>query len=171
MTPAEFKTIRESLGLTEKWIADHSDVNLKTVEYWESGRMAIPKEAEKMFANIDRLLDKSVAKVLTQIEEVEKVRGEPPDEVMLLRYRTDADLWQFYPEMKPLPASTYATLLSRVRRRLWSKGIPSVIEYMEPEDYQAWLGDQPDTEAHRAAWATEKQNNEFDDWEEEADDE
>ena len=160
MTPAEMKTIRESLGLTPKWIAEHAGVKERAARQWEAGRSPIPKNVEEMLVDIDRLLDRSVAKVLTRIEEVEKEQGRTPNEVMLIRYRTDDDLWRFYPDLKPLPVATYAVVLSRLRRRLWSKGIPSVIEYMEPEEYLAWLKGRTDTEADRSEWALRKREKE-----------
>ena len=50
------------------------------------------------------------------------------------------------PDMQPLPATTHALMLSRLRQVLRSRGIPSVIEFMEPEEYLDWLGGRPDTE-------------------------
>lgn len=48
--------------------------------------------------------------------------------------------------------------LSRLRRVLLSRSIPSVIEFMEPDEYMAWLAGRPDTEAERANWAATLQN-------------
>lgn len=48
MTPAEFKTIRESLGLTAQWIAENAGVKLRTAQYWEAGRMAVPVDVEQV---------------------------------------------------------------------------------------------------------------------------
>ncbi|MDK2126243.1 Aca2/YdiL-like domain-containing protein [Parachitinimonas caeni] len=152
MTPAEFKTIRESLGLTAQWIADNAGVKLRTAQYWEAGRMAVPVDVVNMLDRIDRTLEFSIAQALDQVAELAKQQGTPA-QITLVRYRTDAALWQFRPDMKPLPATTHAAMLSRLRRALWSRGIPTVIQYMEPEEYETWLAGRPDTEVERAAWA------------------
>ncbi len=152
MTPAEFKTIRESLGLTAQWIADQAGVKLRTAQYWEAGRMAVPEDVAKMLDNIDKMLDSTVSQALAFIDITAKDHG-APSEIYLVRYRSDADLWRFRPDMKPLPTTTHAAMLSRLRRILWTRSIPSVIEYMEPEEYMVWLAGRPDTEEARASWA------------------
>jgi DNA-binding XRE family transcriptional regulator len=43
MTDAEFRVIREYLGLTGQWIAQHLQVNERTVRAWEAGRYPIPE--------------------------------------------------------------------------------------------------------------------------------
>jgi DNA-binding transcriptional regulator YiaG len=34
MTPADFKTLRESLGLSARWLADRLSVDQRTVRRW-----------------------------------------------------------------------------------------------------------------------------------------
>lgn len=157
MTPAEFKTIRESLGLTAQWIADNAGVKLRTAQYWEAGRMAVPADVASMLDRIDKTLDSTVAQAVAHIDDLTEQHGAPA-EIALVRYRSDADLWRFRPDMKPLPATTHAAMLSRLRRVLWSRSIPSVIEFMEPDEYLTWLAGRPDTEAERANWAATLQN-------------
>ncbi len=149
MTPAELKTLRESLGLSAQWVADQSGVRLRTVQYWEAGRMPVPEDVAALLSRIDAQYERAVSEALAAINEA----PEKPAEVVLVRYRSDADLWRFRPDMEPLPASSHAALLSRLRRALWTAGVPSVIEYMEPDEYLAWLGKRKDTDAMRAAWA------------------
>jgi len=152
MTPAEFKTIRESLGLTAQWIAANAGVKLRTAQYWEAGRMAVPADVASMLDRIDKILDSAVAQAVAHIDELAEHHGAPP-EITLVRYRTDADLWRFRPDMKPLPAATHAAMLSRLRRVLWSRSIPSVIEFLDPDEYTTWLAGRQDTETERANWA------------------
>lgn len=152
MTSAEFKTMRESLGLTIPWVADNAGVKLRTVQYWEAGRMSVPADVVNMLDHIDQRLNISVAQAIAYIDEMTIQHGTPV-EITLVRYRNDTDLWRFRPDMKPLPATTHAAMLSRLRRVLWSKSIPSVIEFMDPNEYREWLAGRPDTEAKRAAWA------------------
>ncbi|MET8985806.1 DUF1870 family protein [Nonomuraea wenchangensis] len=42
MTDAELKVVREFLGLSLQWLADHLGVSLRTVQHWEQGKYAIP---------------------------------------------------------------------------------------------------------------------------------
>src|SRR5690606_40083818 len=37
MTPAEFRVVREFLGLTPEWLAAHLGVSGRTVRHWEQG--------------------------------------------------------------------------------------------------------------------------------------
>jgi transcriptional regulator with XRE-family HTH domain len=152
MTPAEFKTIRESLGLNHEWIADQSRVKLRTVQYWETGRITVPNDVAQMLSRIDDILNDTVSQSLSLINGISKQYGSS-DNIVLIRYKTNADLWRFRPDMKPFPTTTHAAMLSRLRRALLSKNIPSTIEFMEPEEYLTWLGDRKDNETERAAWA------------------
>lgn len=153
MTPAELKTIRESLGLPLQWVADQARVKLRTAQYWESGRSAVPQDVAEMLNGLDDQFWQLVAQYLEQVKSVADQQGVLPEEVVLIRYKTDADLWQFHPDFRPLPASAHAALLSRLRRKLWEAGVHSVIEYMEPAEYKKWLNGREDSEALRSEWA------------------
>ena len=48
MTPAEFKSTRESLHLTVKWLASHMRVRRQSVQRWENGRFPIPDSVERL---------------------------------------------------------------------------------------------------------------------------
>ncbi|AMW34902.1 DUF1870 family protein [Haematospirillum jordaniae] len=152
MTPAELKTIRETLGLKAQWVADQAGVRLRTAQYWETGRMAVPADVASMLLDIDRALEDMVAQSLAKIEGT-AAQHAGAVEVILLRYRTDKDLWEFHPDLAPLPASTHAAMLARLCRALSARSIPTVIQYMEPDEYWEWLGDRPDTEAARSEWS------------------
>lgn len=153
MTPAEFKTTREALGLTAQWIADHTKIGLRTVQHWDVGSRVVPSSVEDMLEAIDQTLEATVAQALEQVDSLVD-HGSGPDEIVLIRYRTDEDLWRFRPDMQPLPASTHAAMLARLRRALRARGIQTTIEFMKPDEYMQWLGDRPDTEATRAEWAS-----------------
>lgn len=110
-----------------------------------------------MLDRIDKTLDSAVAQAVAQIDDLAEQHGIPA-EVALVRYRSDADLWRFRSDMKPLPATTHAAMLSRLRRVLRSRNIRSVIKFMEPDEYMAWLAGRADTEAERANWAAMVRN-------------
>ncbi|MFD7972405.1 helix-turn-helix domain-containing protein [Streptomyces clavifer] len=44
MTPAEFKVVREFLGVTGDWLAGYLEVSPRTVRNWEQGTYAIPEQ-------------------------------------------------------------------------------------------------------------------------------
>lgn len=46
MTPADLKTIRDALGLTQQALADRLDVHRVTVAKWETGAQPIPQIAQ-----------------------------------------------------------------------------------------------------------------------------
>lgn len=156
MTSAELKTIRESLGLPIQWVADQARVQLRTAQYWESGRNQVPADVANMLSDLDEKLWSAVAEVLKQVQSLADQSGAMPEQIALIRYRNDADLWTFRPDFRPMPVGTHAALLSRVRRKLWEIGVPSVIEYMEPETYKIWLSGRQDNEELRAQWALEQ---------------
>lgn len=128
MTPAEMKTIRESLGLSAQWVADQAGVMLRTVQYWEAGRMSVPADVAKMLVEIDQRLENAVAQAVTEMSELSEKNG-PPGDIELVRYRTDEDLWSAKPDMRPLPASTHAAMLARTRRAFLALGIPISINF------------------------------------------
>jgi len=156
VTAAELKTIRESLGLTTQWIADQAGVRLRTAQYWEQGdRMSVPGDVADMLLKIDQQLDTAVKQSIDVVQEIINKNGKP-EEIVLVRYRNDSDLWHFRPDMKPLPASTHAVLLARMSKALAHIDIVFRIEYMEPEEYKNWLGNKKDSEANRSQWAAMK---------------
>ncbi len=149
MTPAEFKTLRESLGLSAQWLADRAGVALRTVQYWEAGRRArIPADVCAILTEIDDKFERAVALAL----EIYIKSGAPP-KVTLLRYSSDADLWRYRPDMAGLPAAAHAALLARTRRALTAHGARVSIVYMDSPAARAWLAGRPDSPGHRAALA------------------
>lgn len=62
MTSAEFKCLRESMGLTTKWLASRWDVSEFSVQRWERNR-ALPAELEKDMRSLKERFDREVARV------------------------------------------------------------------------------------------------------------
>lgn len=153
MSPAELKTLRESMGLSQQWLADRAGVRLRSVQYSEDGRSAVKEDVAALVLDMDARLD-ALIHIMMEIIRRRALAGHgKPETVALIRYRDDADLWRFRPEMHGFPASYHAAMVSRLRRALWAEGIASVIEYMDPEAYAAWLDGRADSEAMRGAWA------------------
>lgn len=61
MTSAEFKSLRESMGLTTKWVADHWNVAEYSVKRWERNRQP-PEEIARGMLDLKRRFDALVAR-------------------------------------------------------------------------------------------------------------
>lgn len=156
MNAAEMKTLRESLGLTVKWLADQAQVKERTVQYWEAGRNAVPEDVAGMLKSIDAQIWNIVGHTVLQIKKLADSEAELPERLDLIRYRTDEDLWHYQPEFKPLPATCHGMLLSRLIRKLDPLSIPVHIVYMQPEKYNTWLNGRHDSSELRSQWASEQ---------------
>lgn len=64
MTPAEFKTIRESLGLSAQWLADAVHVDQRTVRRWEDGAIPLRADIVELLTRLDAQMDADVATAL-----------------------------------------------------------------------------------------------------------
>lgn len=129
MTPAELKTIRESLGLPVQWLAERAGVQRRSVEYWEAGRSAVPADVADLLLQIDAQFAESTRQALIVLDEQTAKQGHPPDTVRLYRYRDDAALHAARPDMSGLPVTAHAALLASVRLALLARGQAVVIEY------------------------------------------
>ena len=151
MTGAELRTLRGALGLNIQNLADIRQVRRRTVEYWESGKNKVPVDVAVFLNDLDIRLERAAVEWFTQ------VFSDPPEnkKILLLRYREDADLWRFQPDFKPLPVTTHAVLLYRLRSKLEKQGIETAIHYLDVADYLQWLvgQGQEDSSAQRATWA------------------
>ena len=129
MTPAELKTIRESLGLPVQWLAERANVQRRTVEYWEAGRSPVPADVAELILQIDAQFAEATRQALAVFDEQTARQGQPPETVRLYRYRDDAELWAARPDMRGLPVTAHAALLARVRTALQERRQDVAIEY------------------------------------------
>lgn len=118
MTPAELKTIREAISLSVPDLAALAGVHERTVRYWESGRYTVSADVAAQVEAIDRQLTSMAAAALQQVRALAAEQGALPAEVVLVRYRENADLWHYHPGFRPLPASAHAAMLARTRAAL-----------------------------------------------------
>ncbi len=123
MNSAEFKTMREAVGLTTGPLAKMAKVDQRTVRYWESGRTKPPEQACKILLDLDAMLNRTKAEAVMLYSE------KKPDTVLLLRYRTDKELHKANPDFKGLPVTVHAALLHRLTHHFMSLGVPVSIEY------------------------------------------
>lgn len=83
MTAAEFRAIREGVGVTLDWMADHLRVNNRTPRAWEQGRAPVPDSA----ATAARAMYAATLAAADELAAAVRESDEP-----LLTFRTDADM-------------------------------------------------------------------------------
>ncbi len=128
MSPAELKTLRESLGLTLNWVAEQAGVYVRTAQYWESGRQAPPADVVEMLQRLDAQIDRVVIETLDTYADVAETHGEP-ENIELYRYRKNEQLWSDKPDMMPLPVTYHAAMLHRASKALRNIGLTVSIVY------------------------------------------
>lgn len=131
MNAAEFKTLREYLGISSQWIADQLSVSLRAVQHWESGRNAVDTNAAALLIRIDNLFEEKIEFLIAQVYDL-SAKNRMPETMTLTRYRNDS--WQLAQDILPLPACSHATLIARMRRALLKEGIHVQIEYGEVDE-------------------------------------
>lgn len=144
MTGAELKTLRESLGLSQQWLAHAAEVGLRTVQYWEADnprrtrhteKPAVPEDVADLILGIrgnwQGWVTQAVDTALAVLKEQTAEHGAPA-EIALYRYRADEDLWAAHPGFEGLPATYHAAGLMRVKERIEADhDLDVVIEYAD----------------------------------------
>lgn len=110
MTPAEFRVVREYLGLTGEWLAAHLGVQPRSVRRWEAGTVPIPdgvrEEIETLEERTAEVVERSVARLL-----------DVPDPVVVT-YRSDDHYAAAEPEAGGWPASWHRAVVARVAQEV-----------------------------------------------------
>lgn len=109
MTPAEFKVVREWLGLTGDWLADHLGVSGRTVRHWEQGKYAIPDGVRLELEDLETRTGEFVGGVVDQLMDL-------PDPG-IITYRDDAEYHAAHPEV-PFPASWHRAVCARIAQEV-----------------------------------------------------
>jgi DNA-binding transcriptional regulator YiaG len=120
MTDAEFRVVRDWLGLTGDWLANHLGVSSRTVRHWEQGKYPVPDGVRLELESLEAQTGKFVSAVIDQLKDV------PAPGV--LTYRTDAEYQAAHPEV-PFPASWHRAVVARIAQE-----VPRLaIAYADPE--------------------------------------
>lgn len=109
MTPAELKTIRESLGLSVPQLTAMLRVSERAVRFWEDGRFTIPDGVADTLGGMQRDLGRLADALIEHL----RAKGGP----VLHVYRSDADYHDADPN-SPYPASWHRAAAARVLRAL-----------------------------------------------------
>jgi hypothetical protein len=109
MTPAEFRVVREFLGLTGDWLAQHLGVSGRTVRHWEQGKYPIPDGVRLAVEDLEQRAAEFVDTVIGQL-------GNAPDPTVVT-YRTDDEYRTAVPDI-PFPASWHRAVVARVAQEV-----------------------------------------------------
>ena len=86
---AEFRAIRERVGLTQEALADMLDVKVDTVKKWENTKYFDPPEyAWDCLSNILQAHVTAVQTAITQVDRIAEQQGALPKTISLTYYRT-----------------------------------------------------------------------------------
>lgn len=105
MSDAEFRCLRDWLGLTVAWLAGHLGVAERSVHRWEAGTQRVP---EGVAAELLRLSEVTYGVVDGLVDAL----ADTP-EPAVLTYRTDADYRRHHPEVD-WPASWHRAVCARL---------------------------------------------------------
>lgn len=114
MTDAEFRVVREYLGLPQDWLAAHLQVTERTVRRWEAGTSLIPDGVRLELEDIEARTGEFISRVIDSIMDV-------PDPV-IVTYRSDDDYRAAHPD-QPWPASWHRAVVARVAQEVPALGI------------------------------------------------
>lgn len=105
MTDAELRVVREFLGLTPEWLAQHLNVSARTVRHWEAGRYAIPDGVRLEIEDLERRTGEFIAGIVPKLLEM----SDPG----VITYRSDEEYHAAHPEV-PFPASWHRAIVARI---------------------------------------------------------
>ncbi|WP_433460676.1 helix-turn-helix domain-containing protein [Micromonospora sp. CA-248212] len=111
MTDAEFRVVREHLGLTGDWLAGHLGVSARTVRHWEQGKYPIPDGVRLAMEG----LEAETAQFVTAI--VGTLLASNETDLVVLTYRSDADYRAAHPDLD-WPASWHRAVVARVAQEV-----------------------------------------------------
>ena len=95
---AEFRAMRETLGITQQRLADDLGVKVLSVKRWESPSKPqnAPEDAWELLDELMAAQDVAVATALAQVSETADRMGKEPDEVVLPYWSNQQDYMEHH---------------------------------------------------------------------------
>ena len=123
MNAAEFKTLREAVGLSISTLVKVIDVDERSIRKWESGKKKAPQDVVARLEEIDSLISQTAKNAYSEFQK------SPQDSVVLYRFIEEDDYHVAHPEFADLPLSTFGVMLFRLRQKYIDAGVSVSIEY------------------------------------------
>ena len=171
LTAAEFKTLREHLGIPGEWLARRFGVSDRSVRHWDSGKYPVPERISRWL----RWLAEDTEVTVSWI--AERLETSPESERLLVTYRNDEELDAgaaddpyrgLYPD-DDLPSAWHRRMAARVAERVsglrliypgqTAADIPAAVTSLL--DVTADCDDRADPEAWIEAWCSEAASHGF----------
>ncbi|MCG2805761.1 DUF1870 family protein [Propionicimonas sp.] len=105
MSAAEFRCLREWLGLTTSWVAEHVGVAERSVHRWEAGAMRVPEAVGAKMLQVSEVTYDALNTAVDHLMDL--------SEPSIWTYRTDDDYRTHHPELD-WPASWHRALCARI---------------------------------------------------------
>lgn len=118
MSGAELRCLRECLGLTTRWLAEHLDVAERSVHRWESDAQRVPEGVAAEVRRMDRVTRGELAVMGDQLDHRSFHVTSRSGSLMVvdpgvITYRSDEDYRAHHPE-QDWPASWHRALCARL---------------------------------------------------------
>lgn len=109
MTAAELRVMREFLGLSPEWLADHLQVSGRTVRHWEAEKYTIPDRVRLEVEDLERRTGEFIDGCVDQLMDI-------PDPGVIT-YRTDTEYHEAHPDVL-FPASWHRAVVARIAQEV-----------------------------------------------------
>ncbi|MDI3315892.1 MAG: DUF1870 family protein [Mycobacterium sp.] len=123
MTPAEFRVIREYLGLSGPWLASALGVSDRTIRHWEAGKYPIP---DGVRLAIEQMEDDAARAVEDGVRRLMDV-----PEPAVITYATDEQFRSAHPEVT-YPASWHRAVVARIAHE-----VPGLVITYPPKEWRS----------------------------------
>lgn len=127
MSGAELRCLRECLGLTTRWLAQHLSVAERSVHRWEAETQRIPEGVADEVQRLSALTYDALKGLAYKMYDL-------PECGVITTYRSDGDYRAHEPE-SDWPASWHRALCARLadevpglRIRYWSESLPNHLQ-------------------------------------------
>lgn len=107
MTAAEFKVMREALGLSKKWLEHKNRYGAAQIRNWESRKRDVPNSIAHYLFELEEKFNTCLEADFLNYKNRFK-NGNLAKKVVLLHFRRDIDLWSFRPELAGFSVATYS---------------------------------------------------------------
>jgi len=127
MHPADFRTLRESLFLSEKDISMLTLVKESQIKAWEQGSENVPAGTAGLVRDINAEIEKRTQKALELVD--------AKNEATLIRFKNPAVFKRAGPDMSPIPPflayRCHCALIVRLRAALIAAGKSVAVRYFD----------------------------------------